>query len=200
MFIVIWHCCSRLLKQLLVPRPASPWFRHLLDAFWIGMLPIPTKNNSPPPKIQALCRSPKSTITTKNSVTKRWWWAHHSAMLVCITATMLRINIYRTSSWRYLFFSFPGEITALAGCDLLTISPKLLADLGNSTEPIVRTLDPVEAKKVTTEKISLNEANFRWLLNEDQMATDKLSDGIRKFAADSRKLEQVLWGRFSDAK
>lgn len=93
-----------------------------------------------------------------------------------------------------------GEITALAGCDLLTISPKLLADLGNSTETVVRTLDPVEAKKATLEKITLDEAKFRWLLNEDQMATDKLSDGIRKFAADSRKLEQVLWGLFADAK
>lgn len=90
-------------------------------------------------------------------------------------------------------FRNTGEVTALAGCDLLTISPKLLADLGNSTEPIVRTLEPTEAKKLTLEKITLNEAKFRWLLNEDQMATDKLSDGIRKFAVDARKLEKLLF-------
>lgn len=93
-----------------------------------------------------------------------------------------------------------GEICALAGCDLLTIAPKLLAELGNSTEVIARTLDPVEAKKSSVEKITLDEAKFRWLLNEDQMATDKLSDGIRKFAADVRKLEQLLWNLFTDAK
>lgn len=88
----------------------------------------------------------------------------------------------------------------MAGCDLLTISPKLLADLGNSTDVIVRTLDPNEAKNATLEKITIDEARFRWLLNEDQMATEKLSDGIRKFAVDARKLEQVLWGYFTDAK
>lgn len=91
-------------------------------------------------------------------------------------------------------FRNTGEVVALAGCDLLTISPKLLADLGNSTEPITRKLDPIVAKKSTLEKVSLDEASFRWLLNEDQMATDKLSDGIRKFAVDARKLEKLLDG------
>lgn len=89
-------------------------------------------------------------------------------------------------------FRNTGEIIALAGCDLLTISPKLLADLGNSTEVIVRALEPTESKKAQLEKVSLDEAKFRWLLNEDQMATEKLSDGIRKFAADARKLEELL--------
>lgn len=83
---------------------------------------------------------------------------------------------------------------------MLTISPKLLSELGNSTEVIARTLDPAEAKKSSLEKVSLDEAKFRWLLNEDQMATDKLSDGIRKFAADARKLEELLWDLFTDAK
>jgi len=91
-------------------------------------------------------------------------------------------------------FRNTGEVTALAGCDLLTISPKLLADLGNSTAPIVRALDPNEAKQLQLEKVTLDEAKFRWLLNEDQMATDKLSDGIRKFAVDARKLEKLLSG------
>lgn len=82
----------------------------------------------------------------------------------------------------------------------MTISPKLLGDLGASTETVNRTLNEEDAKKANLEKITLDEAKFRWLLNEDQMSTDKLSDGIRKFAADSRKLESVLWARFTDAK
>uniref|UniRef100_A0A1B0CUT4 transaldolase n=1 Tax=Lutzomyia longipalpis TaxID=7200 RepID=A0A1B0CUT4_LUTLO len=85
-----------------------------------------------------------------------------------------------------------GEIKALAGCDLLTISPKLLGELGASAETIPRKLNADTAKEADLEKISLNEAAFRWMLNEDQMATEKLSDGIRKFAADSRKLETML--------
>lgn len=96
-------------------------------------------------------------------------------------------------------FRNTGEVIALAGCDLLTISPKLLADLANSTVPVTAQLDPVEAKKVPLEKLELNEAKFRWMLNEDQMATDKLSDGIRKFAVDARKLEKLLAGYFTDA-
>jgi len=85
-----------------------------------------------------------------------------------------------------------GEIKALAGCDLLTISPKLLEELDSSNEPVHEMLSEKSAKKSDQEKITLNEAAFRWQLNEDQMATDKLSDGIRKFAEDSRKLEKLL--------
>lgn len=93
-----------------------------------------------------------------------------------------------------------GEVTALAGCDLVTVSPKLLAELGANVDPVVRQLDPVEAKKAKIEKIELNEGKFRWLMNEDQMATDKLSDGIRKFAVDARKLEKLLAGYFTASK
>lgn len=85
-----------------------------------------------------------------------------------------------------------GEVKALAGCDLLTISPKLLDELEKSTEPVAKALDAEAAKATKLEKISLNEAKFRWLLNEDQMATDKLSEGIRKFAVDARKLENLI--------
>ena len=92
-----------------------------------------------------------------------------------------------------------GEITALAGCDLLTISPKLLGDLEKSNEKIVRHLDPAIAKKTDLEKIHMDEKIFRWMMNEDQMATDKLSDGIRKFAADGRKLETMLRGLLQKA-
>ncbi|CAD1468802.1 unnamed protein product, partial [Heterotrigona itama] len=85
-----------------------------------------------------------------------------------------------------------GEIKELAGCDFLTISPKLLEELERSYEPVRKVLTLEAAKKSDLQKISLNEAEFRWLLNEDQMATDKLSEGIRKFAVDVHKLEKLL--------
>jgi len=84
------------------------------------------------------------------------------------------------------------EIEELAGCDLLTISPKLLEELEKSNKPVQKVLSVESAKKCDLQKISLDEAEFRWLLNEDQMATDKLCEGIRKFAIDVRKLEKLL--------
>ncbi|XP_066591565.1 transaldolase isoform X2 [Prorops nasuta] len=89
-------------------------------------------------------------------------------------------------------FRNTGEIKELAGCDLLTISPKLLEELEKSNETVSQTLNEETAKKSDLQKISLDEAEFRWLLNEDQMATEKLSEGIRKFAEDIRKLEKLL--------
>jgi transaldolase len=85
-----------------------------------------------------------------------------------------------------------GEITELAGCDLLTISPDLLEKLQQSQDPIVRKLDPEAAKAADIERLPNTEKTFRWLLNEDAMATDKLADGIRKFAADIVKLEAII--------
>lgn len=85
-----------------------------------------------------------------------------------------------------------GEIKELAGCDFLTISPKLLEELEESHDPIRKVLSVESAKKCDLQKISLDEAEFRWLMNEDQMATDKLCEGIRKFAIDVRKLEKLL--------
>lgn len=80
----------------------------------------------------------------------------------------------------------------MAGCDLLTISPKLLGELEASKENVPIKLSVETAKQQPLEKITLDESTFRWMLNEDQMATDKLSDGIRKFAADCIKLENTL--------
>jgi len=85
-----------------------------------------------------------------------------------------------------------GQITELAGCDLLTISPDLLEELQSSRNAITRKLDPALAAKEDIEKITLDEKAFRWMLNEDAMATDKLSEGIRKFAADIVKLEGII--------
>lgn len=85
-----------------------------------------------------------------------------------------------------------GQIIELAGSDLLTISPDLLAKLAASNEPIERKLDPEKAKAEKAEKISLDEKTFRYDLNEDAMATEKTAEGIRKFAADIVKLEKFI--------
>jgi transaldolase len=85
-----------------------------------------------------------------------------------------------------------GEIQALAGCDLLTISPGLLKELQASTEPLARRLDPAAAASDPVEKITLDEKAFRFLYNEDAMAVEKTADGIRKFSADIIKLEKLV--------
>ena len=89
-------------------------------------------------------------------------------------------------------FRNAGEILELAGCDLLTISPQLLAELQKNHDPIQRKLSPEWAKTQDVKKLSVDEPNFRFLLNEDAMATEKTAEGIRLFAADSRKLWQYL--------
>jgi transaldolase len=89
-------------------------------------------------------------------------------------------------------FRNKGQITQLAGCDKLTISPALLGELSKSHDAVPRVLDPSAASKLDMKKIHIDEASFRWMLNEDQMATEKLSEGIRKFAADTLVLERLL--------
>lgn len=89
-------------------------------------------------------------------------------------------------------FRNSGEILALAGCDLLTISPGLLGELKASTAPITRQLSPAQAKEHPVEKLMLDEKKFRWLLNENPMATEKTSEGVRLFNADAMKLEQFI--------
>jgi len=86
-------------------------------------------------------------------------------------------------------FRNPAQILELAGCDLLTISPKLLGELQKSEQKVERKLSPEAAQKMDIKKVPTDEKSFRWLLNEEAMATEKLSEGIRLFAADSRKLD-----------
>jgi transaldolase len=85
-----------------------------------------------------------------------------------------------------------SQIVELAGSDLLTISPDLLAKLAASQEPVTRKLDPAVSKAASIDRIVCDEKNFRFLFNEDAMATEKTAEGIRKFAADIVKLEQVI--------
>ena len=85
-----------------------------------------------------------------------------------------------------------GQIKALAGCDLLTIAPELLAELAASEEPLPRALDAGAAKALDLPAVHYDEAGFRYALNQDAMATEKLAEGIRAFAADAVKLEQLM--------
>lgn len=85
-----------------------------------------------------------------------------------------------------------GQILSLAGCDLLTISPDLLAVLQASDAPVARVLDPEQAKDAPIHAVTYNEASFRYALNEDAMATEKLAEGIRAFAADASKLDHMI--------
>lgn len=86
------------------------------------------------------------------------------------------------------------QIRALAGCDLLTISPALLAELAASNAPLPRRLSPADAKANAPEWVASNEVAFRTQLNQDAMATEKLAEGIRIFTADAQKLDALLGG------
>ncbi|MCK6419548.1 MAG: transaldolase [Aquabacterium sp.] len=90
-----------------------------------------------------------------------------------------------------------GQIIALAGCDLLTISPELLAQLQSSLAAVPRRLDPAQARATALPEVHYDEAGFRWALNEDAMATEKLAEGIRAFAADAVRLDQMIQERAS---
>jgi transaldolase len=85
-----------------------------------------------------------------------------------------------------------GQIVALAGCDLLTISPELMAALQAAEAPVPRALDADAARRSDLPAVRFDEAGFRWALNEDAMATEKLAEGIRAFAADARKLDALI--------
>lgn len=85
-----------------------------------------------------------------------------------------------------------GEILELAGCDLLTISPALLEEMQKTPGQVTRKLDASQSASKGLDRIAMDEKTFRWMLNENQMATEKLSEGIRLFAADARKLEKAI--------
>ncbi|MEY8876123.1 MAG: transaldolase [Leptothrix sp. (in: b-proteobacteria)] len=85
-----------------------------------------------------------------------------------------------------------GQINALAGCDLLTISPELLAQLQASNAPVTPALDADAARAAVVERVRYDEASFRYALNADAMATEKLAEGIRGFAVDAGKLDQMI--------
>ena len=96
------------------------------------------------------------------------------------------VNIITLSS------DLANQIVELAGCDLLTISPELLEQLAASNATVERKLSVEQAQAGNIARIAADEAAFRWQLNEDAMATEKLSEGIRLFAADAVKLEKLV--------
>ncbi|KAF9926044.1 Transaldolase [Linnemannia zychae] len=112
-------------------------------------------------------------------------------------------NYYKQHGYKTIVmgasFRSVGEIEELAGCDFLTISPNLLDELHKSNKTVERKLSPEIATTSAPQypKVSFDETTFRWELNEDAMATDKLSEGIRKFAADAVKLETTLAEKLS---
>jgi transaldolase len=89
-------------------------------------------------------------------------------------------------------FRNAGQILELAGCDLLTISPELMKELSESDDPVERKLDPERAKSADIKRLELDEKTFRYLVNDNAMATEKTAEGIRKFAADVVKLEKFV--------
>ncbi len=95
-------------------------------------------------------------------------------------------------------FRNTSEILELAGCDLLTISPSLLEELQKNSGAIERKLSPEKSAQCQFTKISYDEKGFRWALNENQMGTEKLAEGVRLFAADTIKLEQLVAKKLSE--
>src|SRR5215470_13326318 len=89
-------------------------------------------------------------------------------------------------------FRNTGQIRELAGCDCLTISPELMKELSESNDLLERKLDPEKARQAKIERLKLDEKTFRYLVNENAMATEKTAEGIRKFAADVVKLEKFV--------
>lgn len=89
-----------------------------------------------------------------------------------------------------------GEILALAGCDLLTIAPAFLAELEKTEGMVERKLDIEKARAIELEKMAMDQKKFRWLMNENEMASEKLAEGIRKFTEDIVKLESLLLKRY----
>ena len=89
-------------------------------------------------------------------------------------------------------FRNKDQITELLGCDRLTISPDLLDELAAAEEPLTKKLDAAKAATMDIEKIDMDEKTFRWMMNEDPMATEKLADGIRNFAKDIVSLEEIV--------
>ncbi len=97
-------------------------------------------------------------------------------------------------------FRNSGEILELAGCDRLTISPQLLEELTNSTDDVPQKLDASKAADMDIPKVEMTESAFRWMMNEDAMATEKLAEGIRGFAADIVKLEEIVQAKINAKK
>ncbi|XP_062861261.1 transaldolase [Trichomycterus rosablanca] len=129
----------------------------------------------------------------KENTDRKSYEPHEDPGVVSVTKIY---NYYKKFGYKTVVmgasFRNTGEVKALAGCDLLTISPGLLGELSQDHSVVSCTLTPQKAKDCDLEKLHLDEKTFRWLHNEDRMAVEKLSDGVRKFAVDAVKLESMI--------
>lgn len=118
-----------------------------------------------------------------------------------VTSVTAIYNYYKKYGYKTIVmgasFRNKEEILELAGCDRLTISPALLQDLTNESSNVEQKLDASKAANMDIPKIDMTESTFRWMMNEDAMATEKLAEGIRGFAADIVKLEDVVKAKIS---
>jgi len=119
--------------------------------------------------------------------------AHEDPGVVSVTSIY---DYYKTFDYQTVVmgasFRNTDEILELAGCDLLTIAPPLMAELENSSGELTRKLSPVFAKEKGVTRLEMDQVHFRWMMNDDAMATEKLAEGIRGFTADTLKLEQFV--------
>ncbi len=132
----------------------------------------------------------------KRSEGKESYPPHEDPGVVSVTQIF---NYYKKMGYKTQImgasFRNADEVVELAGCDLLTIAPKLLDELQKAEGPVPRKLDAAAAAKMPIERIPLDEKQYRWMLNENAMATEKLAEGIRNFAKDLVKLEKLLQQR-----
>ena len=135
------------------------------------------------------------------------WHMHHTPSVTYTAESDPGVALVKHVYWYFKHFDYrtsimaasfrnKGEILALAGCDFVTISPKFLDELMHSTDEVQRQLSTESILPTAPQKIPTGESSFRFLLNEDQMATEKLSEGIRIFSADIRKLVDYISLRF----
>jgi transaldolase len=96
-------------------------------------------------------------------------------------------------------FRNTGEVIELAGCDRLTISPGLLEKLSSKSDEVIQKLDATTSKDLDIEKLAIDEKAFRWMMNEDAMATEKLAEGIRNFTKDIVSLEKIVGSKMTKA-
>eukprot|EP00471_Norrisiella_sphaerica_P000516 CAMPEP_0184478834 /NCGR_PEP_ID=MMETSP0113_2-20130426/743_1 /TAXON_ID=91329 /ORGANISM="Norrisiella sphaerica, Strain BC52" /LENGTH=323 /DNA_ID=CAMNT_0026856745 /DNA_START=78 /DNA_END=1049 /DNA_ORIENTATION=- len=113
-----------------------------------------------------------------------------------VTSVQKIYNYYKKFGYKTIVmgasFRNKGQIIELAGCDKLTIGPKFLKQMKECTDPVVEKLNAESAQKMEFEKISLDEKQFRFMMNEDAMATEKLAEGIRKFAVAAKDMEAII--------
>ncbi|KAI2653784.1 Transaldolase [Labeo rohita] len=175
----------------------SPFVGRILDWYKENT----DRKNYEPHEDPGMFSDSRTFLLTLRETFSMSYWAKSTKSVVSVTKIY---NYYKKFNYPTVVmgasFRNTGEVKALAGCDLLTISPGLLGELSKDHSAVTCSLTPQGAKECDLEQIHLDEKSFRWLHNEDRMAVEKLSDGIRKFAADAIKLETMIKERMFNVK